>query len=205
MTKARTKAARRRSKRRITLAGGEAVPQPAAQGRRSDLEPREPADAVALAARARLTGCSVEEARDVLASDDMGRCIRWAVRDDRTRRELLDVWQGLSASWHNYATRCLSLTTTPQAASLPMLPNPMQTDPSLRVDLRTAEERDEAARNSWFAWLDDLMALPSENRHALRGHLQGYGAPVWDADRARPTAGGRLAVKALSSLHEMRT
>ena len=204
MTKARTKAQRRR--KGITLPGGKRIPQPATQGRRVDLEPQEPADLIALATRARLTGCTVEEARDVLASEDMGRCIMALVTDAQRRRDLLGVWQALNAAWANYAARCLSITPTPQAAALPMLPDPMQTDQSLRIDIRTSEERDEAARRVWFEWIDLLMhRLTAPQRHALRGSLQGYGAEVWNPDARKPTKAGHLAVDALAALHAART
>ncbi|WP_068305835.1 hypothetical protein [Pararhodobacter sp. CCB-MM2] len=205
MTKAKSKAARRKLKRAITLAGGGSVPQPATQGRRADLEPKEAADVVALTARARRTGCSVEDARDVLAGEDMGRCIMAMRPGAEDRRALLGVWQGLCASWANYCARCLSITPTPQAAALPMLPEPMQTDQSLRVDLRTGDERDEAARRVWFEWLTALMDLPPDQRHALRGHLQGYGAEVWSEEATAPTRAGALAIKALATLHLARS
>jgi hypothetical protein len=204
MTKARTKAERRRAKRRITLAGGESVAQPAGQGRRVDLEPKEPADAIALAARARLTGCTVEAARDVLAADDVGRCIMAMRPGAEDRRALLSVWQGISAAWSNYCARVLSLTPTPQAASLPMLPEPMQTDQSLRVDLRTHDERDEAARRVWAEWRASFNALPPDQAVTIAATAQGISAPVWDADNLRPTRYGAIAVKALVALHEMR-
>jgi hypothetical protein len=205
VTKARTAAQRRREsrarKRQITLAGADPVQRKVTHGPRP-AEP--PADAVALAYRARFTGCTVEDARDVLAGEDMGRCILAMRPNPQDRRDLLTAWQGINSAWHNYRARCLSLPPGPQAAALPMLPEPMQTDQSLRVDLRTGDERDEAARNAWFGWLEQLMALPPDQRHALRGHLQDYGAPVWDADTHRPTRAGALAVAALAALHRLR-
>lgn len=205
MTKARSKAKRRRMSKGITLPGGKAVPQrPSGRDRRHTNQPQEPADAVALASRARLTGCSVEDARDVLAGEDLGRCIRYMRPSAQERRDLLAIWQGLCAAWHNFARRCLSLPTAAQGAALPMLPDPMQTDQSLRVDLRTADERDDAARRVWYEWLEMLMDLPVGQRHALRGHLQGYGAEVWNPGARQPTRAGALAVAALAALHEQR-
>jgi hypothetical protein len=202
MTKARTKAKRRRRSNFINLPGGQSIAQRATQGRRADLNPAEPVDALALSTRARLTGCTVEEARDVLAGEDMGRCIRYLHPAAQDRRGLLNVWQALCATWHNYAIRCLGRSISAQGSTIPVLPDPMQTDPSLRVDLRTADEKDAAARDQWFARLEAIMSLPENQRHALRGHLQGYGAPVWDADATRPTRAGVLAVKALEGLRE---
>jgi hypothetical protein len=200
MTKAATRAQRRRRGKTIRLSGGQSAQPRATQGRRTDLDP-DPVDRVALTARARRTGCTVEDARDILAGDDMGRCIRAMRPGNEDRRALLTVWQGISAAWHNYAARCLSLPTGAQGVSIPMLPEPMQTDPSLRVDLRTADERDEAARRVWFDRLEAIMTLPPDQRHALRGHLHGYGAALWCTDTIRPTRHGALAVAALASLH----
>jgi hypothetical protein len=204
VTKAATKAKRRRRKG-ITLPGGKSAPQrPTGRDRRHTNQPQEPADAVALAARARLTGCTTDEARDTLAGNDMGRCIRAMRPNPQDRRDLEAIWQGMSASWWNYSTRCLSLIPSAQSSSMPMLPEPMQTDQSLRIDPRTGEEKDEAARRVWFAWLESLMGLPAGQRHALRGHLQGYGAEVWNPDTRQPTRAGALAVAALAALHERR-
>ena len=203
-TKAKTKAQKRRNKR-ITLPGGDAVPQrPTGRDRSHTHQPEPPADLAALQARARLTGCSVEEARDILTADDIGRCIRFMRPNDRDRRNLLNTWQAISASKRNWDQRIIGAQPNPQAAAILMLPEAMQTDQSLTIDLRTAEERDEAARRSWMAWLDSLMRLPADQRHALRGHIDGYAAPLWDADALRPTRAGALAVAALSALHVAR-
>ena len=87
-----------------------------------------------------------------------------------------------------------------------MLPDPMQTDPSLRIDIRTALEKDEAARRIWYEWIDLLMhRLTAPQRHAVRGALHGYGAQLWNADTLRPTTEGILAVQALGILHIART
>lgn len=204
MTKAATKAERRRRKRQITLAGGRTVPQPATQGRRVDIEPQQPVDVVALTARARLTGCTVEEARDVLAGEDIGRCIRGMRPGTEDRRALLAVWQGISASWANYSMRILARSPTPQAASITMFREAMETDPSLRVDLRTAAEKDEAAIRSWQGWREAFNALPVAESLAITGAVYNTGAALWDADAHRPTRHGALAVKALAALHEGR-
>jgi hypothetical protein len=203
--KIKHKRQRRREARKttITLPGGETAPQRPAQGARHDID-REP-QRTALQARARHTGCTVEEARDVLAADDIGRCIRDMRPDDRDRRNLLSVWQGISAAWANYAGRVLSIQPNPQAASLPMLAEAMQTDPSLRVDLRTGDERDEAAKRAWAAWQADFNRLPQEQAVTIAAAATGISAPLWDVDNLRPTRHGALAVKALAALHEARS
>jgi hypothetical protein len=201
VTKARTKAQRRRRANLISLPGGRVIRADATQGRRTDIEPKEPADLVALTSRALRTGCTVEEARDLLASEDMGRCIRAMRAGTQTRRDLLDVWQALCAAHWNFYTRCLSMKPSAQSSALPMLPEPMQTDPSLRVDIRTGDERDEAARRVWEEWRAAFNALPVAEALAIAQASRGDGPTLWDADKLAPTRHGALAVKALASLH----
>ena len=205
MTKARSKAQRRRKS--ITLPGGEIAPQrPTGRDRRHTNQPAEAADKPALAVRARLSGCTVEEARDVLASEDMGRCIMYLIQTPQKRRDLFSVWQSFNAAWHNFAGRCLSITPTPQAAALPMLPEVTETDPTVRADPRSQDERAEAANDRWHEWLGNLMhSLTAPQRHALRGALHGYGAQLWNPDTCKPTDEGILAVQALGILHVVRT
>ena len=209
-TKARTAAQKRRDRRNarfatITLPMGETAPQrPTGRDRRHINQRDQNVDKVALTARARFTGCTVEEARDVLASDDMGRCIRYMRKNPEDRRALLNVWQGISAAWANYCARCLSLTPNAQSASLPMLPEPMQTDPSARVDLRSPDEKDQAARRVWDEWNTAFNALPVECALAVAQASRCDGPPLWDTDELRPTRQGCIAVKALASLHDAR-
>lgn len=204
MTKARTKGARRRARANlITLHGGQQVEaRPTGRDRWHTQQPEPPADLVALTARSRRAGCALDEAKDALAGDDIGRCIRFIHHPVEARERLSVVWEGLVKSWHNYRTRCLGLPPGPQSSSLPMLPDQAEIDRSLTVDTRTADQKAEAARESWFAWLDALQELPKESRHALRGHLQGYGAEVWCPIRLRPTAAGVLAIAALEALRK---
>jgi hypothetical protein len=136
----------------------------------------------------------------------MGRCIMALVADTQRRRDLFSVWQAFNAAWDTYLTRCRSITPTPQAAALPMLPEAMQTDPTVRADPRTHDERDAAARDRWHEWIDLLMhRLNDPHRHAVRGALHGYGAQLWNEDALRPTNEGILAVQALGILHLART
>lgn len=79
----------------------------------------------------------------------------------------------------------------------------METDQGHSVDLRSTEERDEAARRGWHYWLALLMELSPGERHALRGHLDGYGLDLWSEERAAPTRTGAMAVKALDKLHDV--
>ena len=204
MTKAKTKAKRRQRarKRQISLSGAQPVERKPTRGPRQ-AEP--PADSVALAARAKRTGCSVEEARDVLAATPMGRCIRYMRPNPQDRRDLLTVWQSISAAWMNYFQRYLGISPTAQAVALTMLPEVMQTDPGLRVDLRTADEKDAAARRMWLEWREAFVALPREQALIIADASCHAGPRLWDADKLRPTRHGALAIAALAALHKARS
>ena len=139
-------------------------------------------------------------ARDPLHGDDMGRCILALTTEDE-RRTITETWAALSGAWANYCTRILNRPLGPQAAAIAMLPERMQADTSLRVDIRTSDERDAAAKRAWLHWHARMAALPTPmHGWALRGALYGFmGDEALWLDRA-PTASGRLAVAALRML-----
>lgn len=171
--------------------------QPNGQKRRAD-------DARAVAKAARVTHCAVapDDALDPILATDMGRCIaKLATGDDR--RALEDAWHAISAAHRNYRQRYLGTTGDPQAAALPMLAEPTETDPSLRVDLRTPGERDDAAKRAWVEWQARINALPLGLRWAIRGALEGFigEGRLWDRG---PTATGSAAVQALRIMCQTR-
>lgn len=186
--------AKRRRKLGITLSGGETVPQRQGQGRRTDIDASPPP---ILAARARR--CQID-AGSVLHESDMGRCILALTTPDE-RPHVANTWAGLSVALRNYRTRIIGLTGDPQGAAIAMVPDPMQTDPSLRVDLRTADERDRAARVALQAWEARIKALPSPQMiWAIRGALFGFmgDAALWRD--GKPTAQGAAAVAGLRAM-----
>jgi hypothetical protein len=198
-----SKAQRRANRRRaqsITLPGGEAVPAPTVQGQR---KPKEDPMATVTAARIRHSGITdPKEAIQPLCGDQMGLCIRaLSTGDDRTA--LANAWAAISASHRNYRMLYIGQTGNPQGAAIAMVPEPMQTDPSLRIDLRSADERVAAAKRAWEAWEGKIRALPTPNaRWALLGALRGFlGDGVLWKDRA-PTTTGKVAVMALRQVAE---
>ena len=200
-TKAMSKRQRRARKRKITLPGGVEVEQKARQGRRRDMEPQENPQAVALVARERATGRKGPDALSPALCTDLGRCIVHLTEGDE-RRDLIDVWGAISACHRNYRLLYIGQTGDPQGANIGMVPESMETDQSLRVDLRTHDERVAAAKASWQAWQVKIKALPLPQMiWAVRGSLDGFmGEAVLWRDRS-PTGHGRLAVEALRRLH----
>ena len=77
----------------------------------------------------------------------------------------------------------------------------METDQSLRVDLRTHDERVRAAKASWAAWEAKIAALPfPQLRWAISGVLRGFmgDGTLWRD--AKPTNTGRNVVAALKAM-----
>lgn len=187
-------AKRRRKKAQITLAGGKAAPQRTGQGSRNDIDQGPPP-----ILKARAKRCPVDAA-SVLNESDMGRCILELSKGE-TRAALSGTWDMISAAYRNYCIRCLGKTGSPQGAAIAMVPEPMETDPSLRVDLRTPEQRDAAARRAWEDWETRIKALPApQMKLAIRGALDGFlgDAVLWRDQQ--PTAIGVAAVAALKLL-----
>jgi hypothetical protein len=191
------KAARRRAKRAksISLPGGEAVAAPIVQGQRPAKD--DPMRTV-IHARIRRTGImDPKEAQQPICGDDLSLCIRALTTGDE-RALLVNTWAALSACHRNYRLLIIGQTGSPQGAAIPMIPEPMETDPSLRVDLRTQEQRVEAAKRAWQAWNGKIRSLPTPPlQWALSGALSGFmgDGALW-RDQG-PTVTGRVAVQAL--------
>lgn len=194
-----SKAQRRRAKRsKITLPGGAEVAQrPTGRDRRHI---NQPVDAMGVASEARKRRSGIPDAKEALqplCGTDLGLCIH-AMTTGQERHDLANAWAAMSASHRNYRTLIIGRTGDPQGAAIPMLPEPMETDPSLRVDLRTQAQREEAAKRAWHEWWRKIEALPVPSlKWALSGALNGFmGEDALWRDQA-PTATGRTAVMAL--------
>ena len=192
---------RRKRSRSITLPGGGAVDQPATQGARRDLEPTEPPQLSVHSARIR-HGALPDDANDPLCATELGQCIIYMTGPD-DRADLRNAWQAISAARRNYLTRYIGQTGDAKGAAFAMTPEPMQTDPGLRIDIRTAAERDTAAKAAWESWAAKIEALPTPmHMWALRGALLGLSAEGGIWRDGKPTATGRLAVVALGLVAE---
>lgn len=234
-----TKNARRQRKRRITLAGGVKIDQPATQGRRTDVEKAEDARRKPLEARlarggvmtaAEINAASaalksamqatspeerklrvkslakkVDEARRKKAGSDMfetdvGYCANHLL-SPKDAATVVKTFNHISASYRNYMVYFVGQTGNPKCAAIAMIPDAMETDPSLRVDLRTHDEKVSAAKASWAAWEKRMNALPfPQMKWALGGALRGFlgDGTLWRD--AKPTHTGRTVVAALQAM-----
>jgi hypothetical protein len=199
-SKAERKRRKNRAKASITMPGGEVIPQVVTNDPRRPraVDPRQSA----LKTRLRIAGIpdTPEALKAAVAPDfghDVGLCIRATVKGDEAAKAW-DAFSHLSASYRNYMTLYVGQTGNPQCAAIAMIPEPMETDPSLRVDLRTHEEKVRAAKQSWAAWEARIKALPfPQLRMAINGVLRGFlgDGTLWRD--GKPTDTGRTVVAAL--------
>ena len=198
-----SKAAKRNRKRNrsISLPGGEVVADRATgRDRTHTNQPKECPTVTVLQARARHTGVKGRENLiDTALGTPLGCCIAHMTQGD-DRAQLINTWGALSASRRNYKLRYIGHSGEPQGAALEMIPDAMQTDPSMRVDIRSTEERAAHAKASWAAWETKINALPPGFRLAIRGALDGFAGEgtLWRDQGATPL--GRVAVEALRRL-----
>ena len=159
----------------------------------------------ALQARCRRAGISdPKEAASALLGTEMGLCINALAtgKDEDAKKQelanLTEAWQAISASFRNYRLLVIGQTADPQGAAIGMIPDKVETDPSLRIDLRTHEERVEAAKRSKAQWDARIAALPVPNmKWSLLGALEGFLGEDTLWREQSPTPLGRLAVEAL--------
>ena len=197
MTKARTHAQRIAAKKRarlVTLSDGTQIPMKRQGLPRLHAPAHDDSPPPIFEARKRM--CAIQP-DDPLHESDMGRCIL-ALSTGDTLRTLRDAWGALSAARANFRTRIIGQTGNPQGAAIAMLPDATETDPSLRVDLRTADERDRDAKRHWAEWEARLKRLPTPmHRWAVRNALDGFinEGSLWQD--GMPTPVGINAVQAL--------
>ena len=197
-----SKAQRKRRKKaaQITMPGGESLPQRVEGAGRPRKTAEEPRKTVA-DARMRRTG--IKDSNDAcqpICGTDLGLCIQALSTGDEFRA-LSEAWAAISASHRNYRMLYIGQTGHPKGAAIAMVPEPLETDQALTIDIRTADERIRAAKASWGAWQGMIDALPAPPmKWAIEGALNGFlgDGALWRD--AAPTTTGKTAVTALRVL-----
>lgn len=198
-TKARTKASRRR-KNKISLPKGDtANSRPTGRDRRHTNQ-AEDARTVAISARMRVHGIAADNATSPLCTDAVDRCIMALAKDQAA---VAQTWRSIITAQHNYRTRILGQTGYPKGAAIAMVPDRIDADTGHTIDVRTADEKDAAAKRAWASWEAAIKALTVPQyiwaiRNALNGGMDGEGGDVWRD--GHPTPRGRVLVDALVAI-----
>lgn len=188
---------RKHKPKKISLPGGQAIEQRSDRPGRPPGRIAEPADKIALDARMRIAGHNDKaRARLAMNESDMGRCILAIHPKPENYARLWDVWRTMENAIELHEERNIGLSRFAQGASLPLLPEPMQTDQSHSVDLRTPEEKNAAARRNAEYWRGLIDQLPApQMKWAMQPALDAVKDVLWL--NAAPTDRGRNAVAAL--------
>ena len=199
-----TSKAQRRKRKRITLAGGITMAQRATGRDRTQTNKPEDARKTALDARCKQSGHDVtpEQVRasaSPLRGCAVGLCIE-AIAGATDHARLWQTWCDVVNALEAWRMRNTGQTGHPKCATIAMMPDDMQTDPSATVDLRTPDERDAAAKRRADEWERIIRTLPPQLSGALRGARYGFlsDAAIWRD--GEPTEQGRRVVMALQRL-----
>ena len=160
---------------------------------------------VALSARARhYTGKDSEDTRRAMKGVHMGNQLGWVLECEESskdaRRDLWATFEVWCAAEANYRRRYLGQSETAKGAAIGYVPDRMETDKSHSVDLRTSDERDRDAVNTWMRWKGYLGHLSALHCSALHQARLGQG-DLWKD--SVPTRAGLLALVALRALHDV--
>jgi len=208
MGKAYTKGAKRRAKKLAGVADIAETPKREANGcfanriRQQTDDPQK----TALQARVRQSGGEdTKEGRSAVSAPhmgcQMGLVMDHAIAGDVKRDTITALWRTFS-DWRmveaSFKWRYLGQSEYAKTASIQMMPERFEADASHTVDLRSEEEKDQAAISVWKHW------------QGLLGHLdRNMLAVLNDArlDRAtlfrggKPTRRGIYALESLKALH----
>lgn len=160
---------------------------------------------VALDARCRAFGIAPSpSAREAMrgpeAGSPIGMVLMRLCRDGAEVSRLWTVWQGWCSAERVYRSRYIGQTGDPKGASLPVLPEPLQTDQNHTVDTRTGDERDRDAVNGWMRWQGYLGHLSGARQGLLHGARNGSWT-LWD--NCCPTRDGFALLAALRHLADV--
>ncbi|MFG6591273.1 hypothetical protein [Sulfitobacter sp. 1A12157] len=136
---------------------------------------------------------------DPLLGAEIGYVIRHECKE-REAAQLWDVWQQYCAAQRAYRMRILGTTGEPKGAAIQMVPDAMQADTSMRVDMRSDDERDRQAVSGYMRWKGWLWCLTATERGLIHHAERGTGKVLWGD--GEPTREGIATLDALKNLSE---
>lgn len=131
--------------------------------------------------------------------EPIGKVLERIGRDKVEVDRLWRVWCQLTSAYRTYRLRILDKRIEAKGASF-QTSEKIEADPNEKVDVRTEEEKDEGARESYRRWNARLDRLQTGQGHRsiLTQAESGMGPELWSGKA--PTARGRDAVEALRAL-----
>lgn len=145
-----------------------------------------------------------EKGRDAVKGQNMcceiGFVLEASCKPDQ-RSRLWDVFHRWTRAEVTYRIRYIGQREQPASASLMMIHDKMETDPSLTVDVRGDEQKDCDAINGWMRWQGFLGHLSKEHSTILHCARRGDGPLLWKDKK--PTKHGLIALEALKELADV--
>ena len=200
----------RAAKAKIELPGIAPVKRRVKQGRQRMREIQKEREAEAhdiptLKARARQIGACdsdtavLREMRSPSVADSAGRSLVLSEGHDGAAH-LVETYGALRIA-NERAGRAMGVGVYPKSGKIEMMPDRMETSADAPPpDLRTQDERDEAAERAWAIWSGRLAQLPMGAASSIWTAIYGW-ADLHDG--ARITSAGQRFVAAMKDLHKM--
>ncbi len=149
---------------------------------------------VALEARARQMGSDkIDDMRSQALTDAAGRALTLSCEPDAAK-ELTALYGAYIASYRRYMLRCIGLSPDAKVAKIEMTPDRMETRADDRPDLRSEDEKDRDAANSWARYHTALGRLSLADRSYIEGAGRDWVVLV---DAGEVTAAGKRFVAAM--------
>ena len=200
MTKAYSKAAKRRAKKELPKLAEVPKKQPNGRTRRQRgqvSERRE--DQTALKARARHMGQPERKAGTMnhpMLECDAGRAL-WNSKD---REDLWDTYQACRSAYEKYMRQRTGLSIYAKTAKIEMMPEKFEADPDSHTDDRTDDEKHRAAMDAWDKWKGALDRLTVAQGASIFSALHGWALLVTHS--GWPTKQGEAFIEAVKALHD---
>lgn len=127
---------------------------------------------------------------------EAGCAIRAVISDPQAAIKAVEAYTGMLASHDRYMARVLGTTVHAKGSKHEMMPEALETMPGDSTDLRTTEEKDEAAKVAWLIWDAHMQSLSGLDRAALSLAQSGKAL----MDQGKPTALGHTFARAAQAL-----
>lgn len=156
-----------------------------------------------LRARCRQMGIRATEANLLAMGADMmgdpaGKAISIGARSTTEASALWGTFREVDAADDRHMRRIIGKPRFANVSRLEMLPDRFETRPDDRVDVRTDDEKDRAAKSAWAGWVRRFDGLLMTERNALQDGLR-LRVPL--TERGKLTLAGERFVRAVRVLH----
>lgn len=164
-------------------------------------EPEEPALLAPMQARANALG--VEPTDEVLApylETEAGKVLFIAVKNKDERRDLFNTFNEYDRAHTLYMSRVAGIRMFPAVSKMEFMPERLEASASDVIDLRTTEEKADAAKKRMAEWDSLFLQLHTWDANILKSVSYRQETLV---DRGEITSAGRSFVAAIRRLHQL--